>query len=133
MSERREHNIKQLGQCLKMTRQMHGQTQAGLAKILSISPQQIQKYELGLNRIPADVILSLARELEISITAFFPSDESTAVQGLQLTDDCFGMLPKLMSLDVKQKSLVVDLVEQLTHSGAGQGSDDNSQVRTSVE
>lgn len=117
MSERREHNIKQLGQCLKMTRQMHGQTQASFAKILSISPQQIQKYELGLNRIPADAVLTLARELQIPIAAFFPPDASDELQGLQLTEDCSSMFRQLMSLDEKQRSLVVDLVEQLTQSG----------------
>lgn len=116
MNEQRERDIKQLGQCLKLTRQMHGRTQADLGKILSISPQQVQKYELGLNRMPADVVLRLARELEVSVTAFYPSDASKALHGLQLADDCLGVLKKLTSLDAKQKSLVVDLVDQLANS-----------------
>lgn len=133
MSDIREQGIKELGQCLKKTRQMQGRTQANLAKILAISPQQIQKYELGLNRIPADVILRLARALEVPILAFFPSERSNEITDLQLTNTHLDVLQQLMSLDEAQRSLVVALVDQLTEAGFAQTSKKKPVTRAEVE
>ena len=114
MSERPNNEIRQLGRCLKLTRQLHGRTQASLAKVLSISPQQIQKYELGQNRIPADAILRLALELKISVKSFFPSDIPGRLQDMQVCEDSIKMLTQFTTLDDKKKTLIKEMVTHLS-------------------
>lgn len=49
-----------LGQRLKRERAMAGLTQGELGKKLGISPQQVQKYETGLNRVSVSRLLEIA-------------------------------------------------------------------------
>lgn len=46
-------------------------TQAALAHLVGISPQQVQKYECGQNRISASTLLELAEALALPISVFF--------------------------------------------------------------
>lgn len=56
---------------LKLFRKDSKLTQEELAKKLNISFQQIQKYERGVNRIPASRLFQIANIFEIDIRAFF--------------------------------------------------------------
>ncbi|WP_120632530.1 helix-turn-helix domain-containing protein [Ruegeria sp. EL01] len=113
MSERPEKEIKQLGRCLKLIRLQHKRTQADLANILSISPQQIQKYELGQNRLPADAILRLAIELQTPVESFFPSGISDRIFDNQYPAGDRALLMQIGVLDAKKRALVKELVSQL--------------------
>lgn len=46
-------------------------SQATVAKIISVSPQQIQKIESGKNRFSASQLYIVACELKVPITYFF--------------------------------------------------------------
>lgn len=55
-----------VGKKLKQARILRGMTQTDVATSLNISFQQIQKYELGRNRISASKLFELARVLGVS-------------------------------------------------------------------
>ena len=46
-------------------------TQTNLADALGTSYQQVQKYEIGLNRVAAGRLWDLASILEVDVTYFF--------------------------------------------------------------
>jgi transcriptional regulator with XRE-family HTH domain len=62
---------KHVGARLRMRRLMVGMSQSKLGGALSVTFQQIQKYEKGANRIGASRLQQLARVLEVPPAFFF--------------------------------------------------------------
>jgi len=58
---------RQIGERLRLFRQKRGFTQATLSKFLGISPQQLQKYEHGRNRISASRLKIMADVLDVPV------------------------------------------------------------------
>ena len=61
-----------LGAAIRRFRTDLGLSQHALAARLSLSGQQLQKYESGANRVSASSLYRIARELDQPVTAFFP-------------------------------------------------------------
>ncbi|MFN3536433.1 MAG: helix-turn-helix domain-containing protein [Brevundimonas sp.] len=64
---------RQLGDAIRRFRTDLGLSQQALAARLSLSGQQVQKYESGANRVSASALYRIACELDQPVTAFFPS------------------------------------------------------------
>lgn len=62
---------KNLGGTLRRLRSHRGLSQKDVAKILSVSFQQIQKYETGQNRLPIEKLLVLKHLYAIPLDNFF--------------------------------------------------------------
>jgi transcriptional regulator with XRE-family HTH domain len=60
-----------VGKKLKQIRTMRRMSQTDVAKELNLSFQQIQKYEIGSNRIAASRLYELSRILDVPTTYFF--------------------------------------------------------------
>lgn len=60
-----------VGKKLKNLRGLRGLTQTDVAKSLGISFQQVQKYELGRNRISASKLFEVSRILNVPPAYFF--------------------------------------------------------------
>ncbi|HBB84228.1 MAG TPA: XRE family transcriptional regulator [Sulfitobacter sp.] len=60
-----------VGRRLKQARTLRRQSQTDVARELKLSFQQIQKYEIGSNRIAASRLHELARILEVTPGYFF--------------------------------------------------------------
>jgi transcriptional regulator with XRE-family HTH domain len=58
---------RQLGFVLRRRRQQLGMTQVQLARQVDIVPQQITKYERGLNRVGAARLIRLAHALDLPL------------------------------------------------------------------
>jgi transcriptional regulator with XRE-family HTH domain len=56
-----------LGRAIRLARVAAGKSQADMAEHLDVSPQQVQKYEKGTNRIPVQELVSLSAYLEAPI------------------------------------------------------------------
>lgn len=56
-----------IGNKLRVTRKLHGMTQAELAKQLGISFQQVQKYERGHTRISASRLAAISALFGVSL------------------------------------------------------------------
>lgn len=63
---------KLIGEKIRLRRLMMGLTQDQLAEALSLSYQQIQKYETGANRVSAGRLYQIADLLDTDIGTFFP-------------------------------------------------------------
>ena len=62
-----------LGAAIRRFRTDLGLSQHALAARLSLSGQQLQKYESGANRVSASTLYRITRELDQPVTAFSPA------------------------------------------------------------
>ena len=71
-----------VGKMLRAIRKSKGVSQEALADALGISFQQVQKYELGANRVSASKMFGAAQFLGVAPAAFFEGLEGTATATL---------------------------------------------------
>ncbi|PIR32499.1 MAG: hypothetical protein COV36_04170 [Alphaproteobacteria bacterium CG11_big_fil_rev_8_21_14_0_20_44_7] len=69
-----------IGQAIKGLRTMRGYTRDEVAIALSISHQQLAKYESGTNRIAAGKLYALAKMFNVSSDYFFAEIEGEQVK-----------------------------------------------------
>ncbi|MGA8615091.1 MAG: helix-turn-helix transcriptional regulator [Xanthobacteraceae bacterium] len=62
---------KYVGRRIRTRRRAVGMSQGKLGEALGLTFQQVQKYELGTNRIGAGRLLHVAHVLDVPITFFF--------------------------------------------------------------
>ena len=89
-----------------------GKTQAALAQQVGVRAQQIQKYESGINRVPASRLWQIANVLGTTMSVFFvglkaQSEEANAVP-LQLAEEIeFAELSGKLSVEKREKLLAL--------------------------
>lgn len=77
-----------VGKQLKQMRVLRGLTQTDVAQGLNISFQQVQKYELGRNRISASRLYELSAILNVPPSFFFDGlEEEPAAQDRALDEE----------------------------------------------
>jgi transcriptional regulator with XRE-family HTH domain len=76
-----------VGQQLKRMRILRNLTQTDVAQGLKISFQQVQKYELGRNRISASRLFELSHILNVPPTFFFEGLENSPNESERALDD----------------------------------------------
>ena len=81
-----ENFNKHLGNKLKLRRLSLGLTQTKVAKAISVTFQQIQKYEKGTNGVSSIRLLQLANFLKVSVNYFF-EDYSEYLVNLERSQD----------------------------------------------
>lgn len=87
MSRTKEKSIDaHIGSRLRLRRLMRGISQESLGELLSVTFQQVQKYEKGTNRVSASRLYEMAQILDVPIDYFFDG----------LTDDLSGLHPEGM-------------------------------------
>ena len=69
-----------VGGCIRKRRTLLGLTQEQLASALSISYQQVQKYETGANRVSAGRLYQISQELSVEVGYFFEGLETAEVE-----------------------------------------------------
>lgn len=72
-----EVSAPQIGRNIRWHRKQLKLSARAVGRYIGVSQQQINKYETGLNRIPADRLYMLACAMEIPVEKFF-EPESTA-------------------------------------------------------
>ena len=89
--------------------------QQQLAELTGITYQQISKYEKGIHRVYADIILRLAHILAVDVSFFFEGieaehvDSSTAYQNRLLTE----MVRNFVGMDLQRQEAFCKVVEAL--------------------
>ena len=68
------HYHKIIGQNIKWIRIHSGFTQQDIGTFLNITFQQVQKYELGTNRVSAGTLLALSQKMNVPVEWFFRED-----------------------------------------------------------
>lgn len=74
MNEEHKQINQTLAKNFKYLRKKHNLTQAQIGLILNVTFQQVQKYEKGINRIPASSLFVLAGEWNISVNEFIKGE-----------------------------------------------------------
>lgn len=64
-----------VGKMLRQRRSELGVTQKGLGNKIGVKPQQIQKYEIGTNRISASRLHDISKALNVDVSYFFSNLE----------------------------------------------------------
>ena len=103
-----------VGKRIRHRRWMNGTTQQQLAEAVGIKFQQIQKYEIGSNRIAASRLYELSRILDVPTSYFFEGlDASTKTTSDR--DPSLEIVAALASIrDDTIKSRIVTFIEDVS-------------------
>ncbi len=61
----------EIGSRIRLRRAMLGLSQKQLGDAIGLTPQQVQKYEKGINRIAASTLFIVAEALNVPVSFFF--------------------------------------------------------------
>jgi len=87
-----------VGATIRARRMALGLSQDTLARRIGVSFQQIQKYEMGANRVSASRLWDIARALETHPGALFPDPEAILEEGAPPSADASG--PDRLALEM---------------------------------
>ncbi|UWR26877.1 helix-turn-helix domain-containing protein [Sulfitobacter sp. S223] len=104
-----------VGQKLRDIRTLRRYSQTDVAQRLGLSFQQIQKYEIGSNRIAASRLFELAQIFEVSPAYFFEGLYEDAKSAVSERDSGMEIVNALASIqDDKVKSRIVTFIEDVS-------------------
>ena len=121
---------KHVGSRVRMRRMMLGMSQEKLGNSLSLTFQQVQKYEKGTNRIGASRLQQISQILQVPVEFFFEGAPNVGgavrMEGMSeapspayvadflATSDGLALTKAFMRIgDSKLRRRIVDLVEQI--------------------
>ena len=121
---------KHVGSRVRMRRMMLGMSQEKLGDALSLTFQQVQKYEKGTNRIGASRLQQISHILQVPVSFFFEGAPHLAgtpvahglaeapspayVSDFLATSDGLALTKAFMRItDAKLRRRIVDLVRQI--------------------
>ncbi|MEP1519985.1 helix-turn-helix transcriptional regulator [Ascidiaceihabitans sp.] len=100
-----------VGRQLKQIRALRRLSQTDVARRLGLSFQQIQKYEIGSNRIAASRLFELANILDVSTSYFF---EGLDADSEGAADSAMDIVQAVASIkDEKTKSRIITFIEDV--------------------
>jgi transcriptional regulator with XRE-family HTH domain len=108
-----------IGKNLKRIRIYAGLSQAEFGKILGVTFQQVQKYEIGINRLPAYQLFMLHRTFNVPLEFFFEGidtpDEDDCTTPLEALSRRIGTIRdnKTALKMLKLMDVVLDLPQTL--------------------
>ena len=102
-----------LGKKLRMRRLSLGLTQTKVANAISVTFQQIQKYEKGTNGVSSSRLMQLSNFLKVPITYFYEDYDSSQKDSADLTEDLnYSFLVKTFGrLSETQKSKIIQILK----------------------
>ncbi|WP_299025290.1 helix-turn-helix transcriptional regulator [uncultured Sulfitobacter sp.] len=104
-----------VGRKLKQIRTLKRFSQTDVAQRLGLSFQQIQKYEIGSNRIAASRLFELAQIFDISPSYFFEGIEGSMQNSIDKQDSGMEIVQALASIkDETVKSRIVTFIEDVS-------------------
>jgi transcriptional regulator with XRE-family HTH domain len=122
---------KHVGSRVRMRRMMLGMSQEKLGDALTLTFQQVQKYEKGTNRIGASRLQQISHILQVPVAFFFEgapnltdgamlaetgesAPSPTYVSDFLATSDGLSLTKAFMRIpDAKLRRRIVDLVQQI--------------------
>ncbi|SDI31858.1 helix-turn-helix domain-containing protein [Lutimaribacter saemankumensis] len=108
-----------VGKKLKQLRVLRGMTQTEVAQGLNISFQQVQKYELGRNRISASKLFEISQILGVAPSYFFEGLDETASSNEMLDDEATKIASMLTRIkDERLRGQIRTFISELASTGA---------------
>ena len=106
-----------VGQKLKQLRILRGMTQTDVADGLNISFQQVQKYELGRNRISASKLFELSHILKVAPSYSFDGLESGAASPQVLDEEATKIASMLTRIkDDRLRGQIRSFITEIANS-----------------
>lgn len=104
-----------VGRKLKQIRTLRGYSQTDVAQRLGLSFQQIQKYEIGSNRIAASRLFELSRIFETTPSYFFEGLQEGATCETGKRDSGMEIVNALAAIeDEAVKTRIVTFIEDVS-------------------
>jgi transcriptional regulator with XRE-family HTH domain len=113
-----------VGKMIRARRRAIGVSQHQLAPAIGVSFQQVQKYELGSNRVSASKLYAVAQALGVTVGSFFTDLEETGADPSVLSE--FGdflvlngsteLIKAYRDLTTDQRRVLVDLAQVMAAS-----------------
>jgi transcriptional regulator with XRE-family HTH domain len=111
-----------VGERLRASRLQAGLSQTDLGRAMNLSFQQVQKYERGVNRISASMMVRAAKALDVAVADFFPPDDADvrsnerielgAIRGGAALAECY------VAMDPAQRVILLQVAQAFAR-GAG--------------
>lgn len=96
----------EIGKKIKDFRKRNGLSQEGLAELIGLSFQQVQKYESGVNRLNTDKLQAIANVLSVPVASFF---EDQPIEALPFSEQERKLLESFRSIkDSNIKNCIVE-------------------------
>ena len=107
-----------VGRNVRLWRMARGLSQAQLAQRLGVTFQQLQKYEVGANRVGTGRLVKVAAVLRVPITALFEgtesADPSRSLLALMSDSRSFRLAQAFAAIqDIRGRLSIVNLVEKI--------------------
>jgi transcriptional regulator with XRE-family HTH domain len=126
-----------VGRNIRARRLQRGLTQSKLGEHLGVTPQQIQKYENGANRVGASRLSQIAGALAVPLAALFNGHRTNGHAGPDLYGDALLIDPSALRLAQAFHSLpasrnriaIVRLIETIGNGKAGRRRPDRGRRR----
>jgi transcriptional regulator with XRE-family HTH domain len=100
-----------VGRKLKQARTLRRYSQTDVARRLSLSFQQIQKYEIGSNRIAASRLFELSKILDVPTSYFF---EGLTEETANPADNAMDIVSAVASIkDEQLKSRIITFIQDV--------------------
>ncbi|MDB0052305.1 helix-turn-helix domain-containing protein [Ascidiaceihabitans sp.] len=100
-----------VGRKLKQARTLRRYSQTDVARGLKLSFQQIQKYEIGSNRIAASRLYELSKILDVPTSYFF---EGLAEEAVNPADNAMDIVSAVASIkDEQLKSRIITFIQDV--------------------
>lgn len=107
-----------VGKKIREARLVRGLTQSGVAKLLGLSFQQLQKYETGYNQVSASKLFELSQLLEVPPSYFFDglASEQDAKSPVIMDDQTAKAVLALTSIqDEKVKNHLRSMIHEIAN------------------
>jgi transcriptional regulator with XRE-family HTH domain len=111
-----------VGRKIREARLVRGYTQAGVAKELGLSFQQLQKYETGHNRVSASKLYELSKLFDVSPSHFFSGLQAAEEGDAELMDDqtAKAVMALASIRDEKVKNQLRSMILEIARNSAEQ-------------
>ncbi len=111
-----------VGARIRMRRKVLGVSQQGLADVLGVTFQQVQKYERGTNRVSASMLVKIARRLDCTVASLVGEDIGAVDNSLAPTLAVPGALELVEAFarieDVQVRRRALELLTALANEDA---------------
>lgn len=98
-----------IGKIIQILRAQQGLTQKDLARMLNVTFQQVQKYEVGHNRISASRLYDIAHIFKVPIGALYNESDNEPAHSMQMLD----LIHSIYKLSAKDLELLTTIVARL--------------------
>lgn len=106
-----------VGKLIRRRRWMIGMTQQQLADKVGVTFQQVQKYEIGMNRVSASRIFDIAMALDAPVSFFF--DEVGRGTAIEPDRDAVEMMTTFMAIPKDRRHHLLSVAKAMAGDGDG--------------